>query len=131
MIHTQKASSISTGRKRIFNSVFPSASLEDSPAQKLTTVNEVAEEDRAWQVATSFLAVPDKGFEVLDKKEQLDELEILEQWNRSDSLSKETADALALVVRRNLLGWYEDEVRRHFLRNFRAGLLEVCVVAWL
>lgn len=91
---------------------------------------------RAWHVATEFLAVPDKGFEVLagfEGEQQVDEVEILEQWNRYDSLSKETADALAYVIRegfpsspdQDLLEWYGNEVRRHFLRNFRSGLLQL------
>lgn len=103
--------------------------------------------DRAWRASTTFLAIPDKGFEVLaefENEENIDEVEILEQWNRYDSLSKEIADALAYVVRtgsvlgwerkrgdgqeQDLLQWYELEIRRHFLRNFRGGLLQVCLV---
>ena len=183
MTQTQ-AAPISTSRKRVFNSVFPSASLDGLSsstthiAQKPTASEQVNELqyvagsnakglptalsrpvsnptsgtsnepwvqqenwDRAWHVATSFLAVPDKGFEVLvsyeREQQQVDELEILEQWNRSDSLSKGTAEALAYVIRggsgspdRDLLGWYGIEVRRHFLRNFRGGLLQVCGICF-
>ena len=121
MKHAQTASA-SRGRKRVFNSVFPSASIQDSqhvdhPAS--------ADLDRARQATITFLALPDIGFEALMAHNE-DQLEDLGQWKPSDTLSKETAAASTHVQEgRCLLGWYEGEIRRHFLQNFRDGLLQV------
>lgn len=102
--------------------------------------------DRVWHIATAFLAVPDCGFgPLLAAGDSTDETEFLRQWNRHGKPSKEASDALAYLLRPlsrgeglraekgqgNILVWYEFEMRRHFLKNFRDGLLKVCFASLL
>lgn len=68
-----------------------------------------------------------------------DDTEFMRQWNHHDPPSKETEDAIAYLVaqlsqgegsrvdkgQHNIFTWYESEVRRHFLKNFRDGLGKV------
>ncbi|RMJ21848.1 Anaphase-promoting complex subunit [Aspergillus sp. HF37] len=99
-----------------------------------------ADWDRAWHIATAFLAIPDRGFgPLLASGDSTDETEFLRQWNRHGPPSKEASDALAYLLRPlsrgeglraekgqgNILVWYEFEMRRHFLKNFRDGLLKL------
>jgi anaphase-promoting complex subunit 2 len=109
--------------------------IDDAPSDQATW-------DRAWHIATAFLAVPDRGFGQLLASGDTDETEFLRQWNRHAPPSKEASDALAYLLRPlsrgeglraekgqgNILVWYEFEMRRHFLKNFRDGLLKVCFV---
>lgn len=94
--------------------------------------------DRAWHIATEFLSVPDRGFAPLAECKDTGEAEFLKGWNRYGSPSKETSDALAYLVaplgrdglcadkgQHSIFGWYESEMRRHFLKNFRDGLVKV------
>lgn len=96
--------------------------------------------DRAWPAATAFLAVPDRGFAALYDAREMDENEALKAWNRLSPPLGETAEALAYLTASGqhaktlrgvvtpwaLVDWYCNEIRRHFLTNFRAGLREVC-----
>lgn len=96
--------------------------------------------DRAWNIATAALSLPDKGFPpVPDRRDPKEEhcSELLKQWSPHEPSSKETEDALAYVVaplsregvdrgQDNILTWYKAEMRRHFVKNLRDGLGEVC-----
>ena len=94
--------------------------------------------DRAWHAATRFLAVPDLGLARLGAFEDISEEKLLKRWNRFNAPDKKIADALAYLVSRReggsnaavgqggIINWYGREIRRHFLRNFRDGLYDVC-----
>ena len=95
--------------------------------------------DRAWRIATAFLALPDRGFDPLLVAGNTDEIEFLRQWDRHKQPSKDASDALAYLLgpllpgegfrqdkgQGDILVWYESEMRRHFLKNFRDGLFKV------
>ncbi|PWY83663.1 hypothetical protein BO94DRAFT_468876 [Aspergillus sclerotioniger CBS 115572] len=91
---------------------------------------------RAWQAATTFLSIPDRGFEVLLRYEEIGEAEFLRLSNRDKKPSREVVEAFAYLIKfavgldvedlqRSLLDWYGYEIRRHFLRNLRGGLFKV------
>jgi anaphase-promoting complex subunit 2 len=96
--------------------------------------------DQAWSAATTFLAVPNQGFAPIYDARESDGSEALKDWNRLSPPSKETAEALSYLTAsaqrgstayeatssKNLIDWYGDEIRRHFLANIRSGLYEVC-----
>lgn len=90
--------------------------------------------DHAWYAATAFLSVPDLGFAPIYAARETDGSEALKQWNRLSPPSKETGEALTYLTavarhsstKKDLFGWYADEIRRHFLTNLRGGLHEVC-----
>ncbi|CEJ61810.1 hypothetical protein PMG11_10327 [Penicillium brasilianum] len=95
--------------------------------------------NRAWSAATAFLAVPNQGFAPIFDARQTDGSEALKGWNRLSPPSKETAEALSYLAAtiqqgntgygvtgsKNLIDWYGDEIRRHFLVNLRSGLHEL------
>ncbi|OJJ47994.1 hypothetical protein ASPZODRAFT_15442 [Penicilliopsis zonata CBS 506.65] len=172
---------IPASRRRVFDSVFSPASLDDfsptpvaTPALDYTAVGQpfgggiqtydrtslprpstassflsndtvpLADEvdkttwDHAWQVATAFLVLPDAKLSYLEVCGEVDQERFFKQWNRHDPPSKETTEALAYLLgassagrqssgitfeRPDLLEWYGNETRRHFLKNFREGLL--------
>ncbi|KAI2965587.1 hypothetical protein CBS147323_5759 [Aspergillus niger] len=168
---------IHTSRRRVFNSVLPSASLEDFPSAGLaigpttstlfltfssgaktrdsssqfrssvtsdkTDIDEPwmdqATLDRAWQVATTFLAIPDCGFDILYRYEDIGEAKFLRLTNRDKKPSREVIEAFEYLMKpftmgldvaedmaqRNILDWYVYEMRRHFLKNFRGGLYKL------
>ncbi|RDH36146.1 hypothetical protein BDQ94DRAFT_185330 [Aspergillus welwitschiae] len=169
--------STDSDRRRVFNSVLPSASLEDFPSAGLaigpttstlfptfssgtktrdsssqfrssvtsdkTDIDEPwmdqATLDRAWQVATTFLAIPDCGFDILYRYEDIGEAKFLRLTNRDKKPSREVIEAFEYLMKpftmgldvaedmaqRNILDWYAYEMRRHFLKNFRGGLYKV------
>ncbi|RAH85969.1 anaphase-promoting complex subunit ApcB [Aspergillus japonicus CBS 114.51] len=96
--------------------------------------------DRAWRVATKFLAVPDRGFATLLRCEQMDQSHFMRLWNRHRTADQEILDAFACLLepflgqrrmrqqrdalQKSILDWYGFEIRRHFLRNVRSGLVE-------
>ncbi|GAQ42354.1 hypothetical protein AtubIFM55763_007579 [Aspergillus tubingensis] len=168
---------IHTSRRRVFNSVLPSASLEDFPSAGLaigpttstlfpnfssgtktrdsssqfrssitsdkTDIDEPwmdqATLDRAWQVATKFLTIPDCGFDILYRYEDIGEAKFLRLTNRDKKPTREVMEALEYLLKpftmgldvtedmaqRNILDWYAYEMRRHFLKNFRGGLYKL------
>ena len=95
--------------------------------------------DEAWNIVTTFLSLPDPGFEAIIALGRADEVEFLKKWGCQDSTPDNVQEALAYLVAPlshhgwlrpdkgtpNILNWYEFEMRRHFLKNFRDGLLEV------
>lgn len=95
--------------------------------------------DRAWQVATTFLAIPDCGFDILYRYEDIGEAKFLRLTNRDKKPSREVIEAFVYLMKpftmgldvaedmaqRNILDWYAYEMRRHFLKNFRGGLYKV------
>lgn len=133
------------GRRRVFASVFPPTSLD---AFRAPATTEPAPDqptwDASWRAATTFLAIPDNGFFLAT---QLSEDELLRLSNRHQTPSKEVTgameyliaqgrDGLAAKGRRSIIDWYGNEIRRHFLENFREGLFMVGVafcpgVAWV
>ena len=96
--------------------------------------------DRAWDAATRFLAIPDRGLAGLGAFQEISEEKFLKRWNRFTVPDKKTADALAYLISRGegggnvaasagqggIINWYGREIRRHFLKNFRDGLHDVC-----
>src|SRR5699024_5566323 len=80
--------------------------------------------DRAWNIATAALSLPDKGFPpVPDRRDPKEEncAELLKQWSPHEPSSKETEDALVHVVaplsqegvdrgQDNILTWYKAEM---------------------
>ncbi|RAH67155.1 anaphase promoting complex subunit 2 [Aspergillus aculeatinus CBS 121060] len=97
--------------------------------------------DRAWRVATKFLAVPNQGFPTLLRCDQMDQSHFMRLWNRHRTADQETLEAFACLLepflghrrvrhngdalQKSILDWYGFEIRRHFLRNVRSGLVEM------
>lgn len=98
---------------------------------------------QSWHAATTFLAVADGGYNLLMAYEDSDcedEEGGLKHWNHQPP-SKDVLDALGHVVQlrkpltglvdssrsdsHGLLEWYDKEIRRHFLKNFRTVLVQV------
>ncbi|RAL16230.1 anaphase promoting complex subunit 2 [Aspergillus homomorphus CBS 101889] len=96
---------------------------------------------RAWDVATGFLAVPDRGYATLLRYEQTEPTEFLRLWNRHRTAETDVLEAFACLlepflgnrrvrrpkgdaVQKSILDWYGFEIRRHFLKNVRGGLVE-------
>ncbi|CEL05474.1 hypothetical protein ASPCAL06592 [Aspergillus calidoustus] len=141
-------SSICVGRSHIFSSVFAPCSLGDpiptrpslapktaadnSTLRKETQFPDKTTWDRAWRLAVSFLTMPDAEFEPLLRITEMGDAEFLRLWNRSKKPSKETRDAFSLLAKGSLetagsvygsiFDWYESEIRRHFMQNFKADL---------
>lgn len=173
---------LSRSRKRVFDSVFPSASLKDiAPTPTATPLlgstgpgqafgfgiqtqpasqdranlrspgghdfGELKAEDsapeqviwnRAWHTATSSLSFPDHGFQALTET-ALTENGSDERWLPSNLGSREAQGAFTYLLspssqgrklrvdskQDDLLEWYGNEIRRHFLTNFRTGFVKV------
>ncbi|KAL5000351.1 hypothetical protein BDV10DRAFT_162548 [Aspergillus recurvatus] len=135
-------SSICAARSHIFASVFAPASPTDflyglAPTTKSPQKGSTSgrgTRNRAWRPATTYLSVPDRKFEDLLLHIASDEEDFLKLWNRDKKPSKETRDALTYLIRfpaeesesedasNNIFDWYELEIRRHFLRNFKEDL---------
>lgn len=85
--------------------------------------------DQARVAAAEFLSVPNLGFEPLYAHRDTDGSELLKEWNRLAPPSKESAEALEYLMRTSpwtLFEWYGNDIRKHFLINFRSGLTKVC-----
>ena len=119
---------LNAGRRRVFGSVFPPASLEARPPRASsfdhdqtpvasfqsaaststiktesfasTQINPADREtwNQAWSLATAFLSVPDRGFAPIFECRETDGTEALKEWNRLRPPSKETAEALAYLT---------------------------------
>jgi len=90
--------------------------------------------DHAREAAKEFLSVPNLGFDPLYNYRDTDGSELLKEWNRLSPPSKDTAEALEYLMRTSpwaLFEWHGNDIRRHFLVNFRAGLSKVWVRAVL
>jgi anaphase-promoting complex subunit 2 len=142
-------SSICVGRSHIFSSVFAPCSLGDPiptrPSPKIAADNSTIRQetqlpdkptwDRAWRLAVSFLTMPDAEFEPLLRITEMGETEFLRLWNRYKKPSKETRDAFNFLAKGSLeaagsvygsiFSWYESEIRRHFMQNFKGDLFMV------
>ncbi|KAJ5585483.1 uncharacterized protein N7459_005283 [Penicillium hispanicum] len=89
--------------------------------------------DQAWPAITAFLAVPDRGFTPIFELRQTDESHAPEDWHTLSALNKETPDVLSCLsimaqhsrFPEDLVEWYGDEIRRHFLTNLRNGLRQL------
>jgi anaphase-promoting complex subunit 2 len=84
--------------------------------------------DHALEASKEFLSVPNLGFDSLYDYCDTDGSELLTEWNRLSPPSKETAEALEYLVRTSpwaLFEWHGNDIRRHFLVNFRDGLSKV------
>lgn len=96
--------------------------------------------NRAWHAATSSLSFPDHGFQALMETD-LTENGMYERWSPSNLGSREARAAFMYLLspssqgrhlRRDsgeddLLKWYDLEIRRHFLTNFKSGFVMVCI----
>ncbi|KAN0078936.1 hypothetical protein V8E54_005449 [Elaphomyces granulatus] len=94
--------------------------------------------DRAWHVATAFLSFSDIGFAALSLLDDVDDNHLQDLWGLS-SPSQEAYDALNFLLAPNspdrdlhsslkeydLVEWYCNEMRRHFLANFRTDILKI------
>ncbi|CAG8222509.1 unnamed protein product [Penicillium salamii] len=84
--------------------------------------------DQARVAAAEFLSVPNLGFEPLYTHRDTDGSELLKEWNRLAPPSKESAEALEYLMRTSpwtLFEWYGNDIRKHFLINFRSGLTKL------
>ena len=135
-------SSICAARSHIFASVFAPASPIDFISGLAPTAKSIQRgsssdkgtRNRAWRPATTFLSIPDRRFEDLLLHIAFDEEDYLKLWNRDKKPSKETRDALTYLIRlsakesepedasNSIFDWYELEIRRHFLQNFKEDL---------
>ncbi|KAL2855997.1 hypothetical protein BJY01DRAFT_187012 [Aspergillus pseudoustus] len=141
-------SSICAGRSHIFSSVFAPASFGDPlPTRPLLALKNAADKsslhhesqlphkaawDRAWRLVILFLTMPDAEFEPLVRVTEMGEAEFLRLWNRYKKPSKETRDAFNYLAKGSLgdagsvygsiFDWYESEIRRHFMQNFKGTL---------
>ncbi|KAK2750597.1 hypothetical protein FQN57_002668 [Myotisia sp. PD_48] len=95
--------------------------------------------DQAWHAATNYLAVPDEGFRTGGYRDDdsLDDQLLLRRWDQGepnplvrDSLFYVGADVSPGKKKRtgrsecDLLRWYLEEIRRHFVTNFRDFLVK-------
>lgn len=99
--------------------------------------------DRAWHAATTFLSFPDRGFEVLTTGDPDGAQSTTSRLDSSSLPSREISDSLAYLLapssrgralraglkEHDLVEWYGNEMRRHFLTNFRAGFVQVSIVS--
>ncbi|KAL1982174.1 hypothetical protein VTN96DRAFT_1654 [Rasamsonia emersonii] len=95
--------------------------------------------DRAWHAATTFLSFPDRGFEVLTTGDPDGAQSTTSRLDSSSLPSREISDSLAYLLapssrgralraglkEHDLVEWYGNEMRRHFLTNFRAGFVQL------
>ncbi|KAL4932601.1 anaphase promoting complex subunit 2 [Aspergillus undulatus] len=133
-------SSICAGRSHIFGSVFAPASQSDlkssfapttRPSQQEGSLPEFEKWTRAWTAATEFLLIRDRELGDLVGHIEESEGDFLKTWRQKKPL-KETKEALGYLVKRStkdpentpgdIFDWYGNEIRRHFLQNFKEGL---------
>jgi anaphase-promoting complex subunit 2 len=148
------------GRRRVFDSVFPSSRLKDlaptpvlaqtgfvqsfggpamspissSPNEPLNAYPEQVIWDRAWHSATSFLSLP--GRNLVEQRRQQDLESLAAHYNKP---SKDAAASIRYVIshqraegardrqtgHENIIEWYTDHVRGHFLAYSKPFLLRV------
>ena len=148
------------GRKKVFDSVFPSSCLRDlaptpvlsqtefgqsvggpifsptsrSAPEALNTYPEQVIWDRAWHAATSFLALPERDF-----VEQRDRRDLDAFAARYNKVPRDAIESIRYVILKhqeerareqkteheNLVEWYTNHVRGHFLAHSKAPLLRV------
>ncbi|KAK2865297.1 hypothetical protein FQN49_003713 [Arthroderma sp. PD_2] len=122
-----------------FGGIQTSIKANKRPPSSEEPVPEQVNWDRAWHSATSFLAIPDKGFNINDGHDSDDNVgdrTLLKRWTRDqpsttirDSLFYVGADASRGKELRkgmkecDLKLWYMSETRRHFLFNFKDSLV--------
>ncbi|KAF7507940.1 hypothetical protein GJ744_009974 [Endocarpon pusillum] len=146
------------GRKRVFDSVFPSSCLKDlaptpvlsqtefdrsvvepifSPTlrpapEALTTYPEHVIWDRAWHAATSFLTLPERDF--VERRDRRDLDAFAAAYNK---VPRDAVESIRYVILKhqeerargqkteheNLVEWYTNHVRGHFLAHSKAPLL--------
>ena len=130
---TSTESPVLLSRRHVFDSVFSPTSSHVYQTRPLALGPEQAQWERAWRLATSFLSLPDTGF-IAPQFAHADDPQFLKLSNRHRRPSQEVRDAfhyLTLALSRgeptprNPFDWYSYEIRRHFLKNFRAGLYTV------
>ncbi|KAJ5139166.1 Cullin homology [Penicillium bovifimosum] len=116
-----------------FESTDSSSTFKDSQATSFATIGgstdtaspEESALNQARLAAKEFLSVPNLGFDLIYKFRNTDGSEALKEWNRLSPPSKATAEALGHLMRTSpwsLFDWYANDIRRHFLVNFRTGL---------
>ncbi|OGM50131.1 anaphase-promoting complex subunit ApcB [Aspergillus bombycis] len=106
-------------RRRIFATVFPPVQLDDAKPRPTARDAEQATGERAWLVATKFLSIPDQGFRGIENYVP-------------KAPGRELNDALAYLAAGaadreewSIYEWYGSEMRRHFYRNFKVGLVKL------
>jgi anaphase-promoting complex subunit 2 len=152
------------GRKRVFDSVFPSSRLKDlaptpaatpvlgqtelgqsfggpafspisySPSEASDLYPEQVVWDRAWHSATSFLALPQRDF--VERRQQQDLDAFTTHYNKASKTVKGSFRYVASKLQEqrarekkadheNILEWYTDHVRGHFLSYSKPSLSRV------
>ncbi|KAE8365596.1 hypothetical protein BDV27DRAFT_126652 [Aspergillus caelatus] len=108
-------------QRRIFASVFPPVQLDDPKPKTKSRDPEQATWDRAWLAATKFLTIPDQGFcSIEDYVPKAPGREV------NDALAYLAADkGVADREEWSIFEWYGSEMRRHFYKNFKAGLVKL------
>ncbi|KAE8137566.1 hypothetical protein BDV38DRAFT_292772 [Aspergillus pseudotamarii] len=108
-------------RRRIFASVFPPVQLDDPKPKTKSRDPEQATWDRAWLAATKFLSIPDQGFRGIE-----DYVPKSPGREVNDALAYLAADkGVADREEWSIFEWYGSEMRRHFYKNFKAGLVKL------
>ncbi|KAE8388078.1 anaphase-promoting complex subunit ApcB [Aspergillus alliaceus] len=100
--------------RRIFASVFSPVHVND-PKPKAKS----KEPDRAWLAATTFLSIPDRGFEGLE-----DEGLKVPGKGVTDSLAYLVDKGVTNRGEWSIFDWYGGEMRRHFYKNYKAELVK-------
>ncbi|KAF7591640.1 hypothetical protein BBP40_001279 [Aspergillus hancockii] len=114
--------STAPNQRRIFASVFPPASLDDpKPKRKSSKDPDQGRWDRAWSVATKFLAIPDRGFQRIE--DDVPKAPGNDVTNALTYLTDSEATIRGEGGKRSIFDWYGGEMRRHFLKNFKGELL--------
>ncbi|EFW22010.1 hypothetical protein D8B26_002105 [Coccidioides posadasii str. Silveira] len=121
-----------------------SSSLQKRPSTPRSDPDTIPEQvtwDRAWHTATAFLSIPDEKLSFSTKgrnDDDLDDKDLIKRWSREQRPSQSILDALFYVISDSSVGkklraglkeydlqaWYANEVRRHFLTNFRDTLIK-------
>ncbi|KAE8373324.1 hypothetical protein BDV26DRAFT_70459 [Aspergillus bertholletiae] len=113
---------IEPNRQRIFASIFPPVHGDDDTKPKTRSRDpEQATWDRAWLVATTFLTIPDRGFRGIE-----DYVPRAPGREVNDALGYLAAEkGVADRDEGSIFEWYGGEMRRHFYKNFKVGLVKL------
>lgn len=115
----------------------PQTQLPTEPASPSDRAAEQVKWNRAWHIATSFLKLPEE--QVPFDPANLDESQPKGRWTKRpdagvsqavsyllSASSKDHASSVGHERDGDLVAWYTNEVRRHFLTFVRPTVTEVC-----
>ncbi|EGD95368.1 anaphase-promoting complex subunit ApcB [Trichophyton tonsurans CBS 112818] len=125
----------------LFGSIQLSSDSENASSTSEEPEPEQVTWDRSWHTATTFLAIPDKRFNISNDgncDDHIGDRVLLKRWAQEPPTTK-TRDSLYYVgadasqgkeLRKDLKEcdlklWYINETRRHFLTNFKGSLIHI------